>query len=210
MSGGAYLQFVSGIEKASVSTIVELGSRDGIDAVKLQRYFDADKVVAFECNPHAILRCQDYLADKPNIEFVPLAAWHETTTIPFFPVTNGNLGASSAFLVNVDYPYESINQNKTTVDAVRLDEWWAENGNGLPIDLLCMDMQGSEVNALKGAGDLLHGVRYIITECLFKPLYHDAPLLDDIERCLNDYGFKRSTLIAANDWFGDVLFIRNP
>ena len=48
-----------------------------------------------------------------------------------------------------------------------------------------MDLQGAEIEALKGAGDLLHHVKYIITEGCVKPFYKGAPTLTKLLLCWN-------------------------
>ena len=75
-----------------------------------------------------------------------------------------------------------------------------------------MDLQGAEVEALKGAGDLLHKVKYIITEGCVQPFYEGAPHIDDITDILESYGF---SLVAdnmdtwqADELQGDFFFVR--
>jgi len=204
---GAYLLFADEIDNDSISTIVELGSRDGRDAIRLRDRFEA-RVVSFECNPEAVLRCEIKLATQQNIRFVPLGVWNENTSIPFFPVVNGNTGASSAFKANHDYPYESpYRQEQIDVEVVRLEDWWNENER-VDIDLLCMDLQGSELKALQGCGDLLNSVDYIISEIQLKRLYHDTPLFSDLKDFLEPFGFVVQDMVPVNDWFGDALFVR--
>lgn len=204
---GAYPKFFSHIDRSSVKTICELGSRDGLDAIKLQQHFDAD-VVAWECNPLSIPKCRSILEGHERIELVEKAVWSQTKEIKFHPVINGNIGASSAFKANTSYPYEQPYQQTTiTVNAVRLDEWWKANRTK-PIDLLVMDLQGGELEALAGIGDLIDDVQYIITEGQHKRLYHGTPLITDIEAFLKDEGFTLQMGFDVNDWFGDFLFIR--
>tara|TARA_B100001939_G_scaffold128063_3_gene110975 strand:- start:6085 stop:6738 length:654 start_codon:yes stop_codon:yes gene_type:complete len=204
---GAYLLFEKNLDGDSISTIVELGSRDGDDAIRLRDRLDA-RVVSFECNPEAVLRCESKLGPQQNIRFVPLGVWDENTTIPFYPVVNGNTGASSAFTANHDYPYETpYKQEEVEVEVVRLEDWWKENET-VDIDLLCMDLQGSELKALQGAGDLLHSIDYIISEVQTKRLYHDTPLFSDIKDFLEPYGFVVKEMVPVNSWFGDALFVR--
>ena len=209
-SDGAYLAFKDTMNDRDVNVIVELGSRDGKDAIRLRDHFNADLVVSFECNPEAIHRCEKRLRDEEKILFVPLAVWHETKEIPFYPVINGNIGASSAFKASSDYPYEKYEQSEITVQAVRLDEWWQENLPDVEIDLLCMDLQGAEMSAMIGAGDLMNQPRYVITECQFQNIYHDTPVYEDLEKYLHQYGFKGIEIRTSNSWFGDALFDKGP
>ena len=46
----SYYDFLDKIDKSKVHTIFELGSRDLIDAIKLDCNFNDSKVYAFECN----------------------------------------------------------------------------------------------------------------------------------------------------------------
>ena len=158
---GTYSRFLQHINTNEVNTICELGSRDGIDAVHLAEYFDAD-VVAWECNPPAIELCRENIGDNDRVTLVDKACWSHAKTLTFYPVTNGNVGASSAFQFNSDYPHEDLEQSQIEVEALRVDDWWEANRSD-SIDLLAMDLQGAELEALKGMGNLLNDVKYIIT-----------------------------------------------
>jgi hypothetical protein len=117
------------------------------------------------------------------------------------------MGASSAFKADPAYPYETpYAQVEIEVPVVRLEDWWKEFEKDLKIDLLCMDLQGAELRALKGMGDLLHQVDFIITEVQYRPLYFDSPVLDEVREFLLQYQFKGRRVLDNNKWFGDVLF----
>jgi hypothetical protein len=79
-------------------------------------------------------------------------------------------------------------QKKITVEAIRLDSFVIENKIGI-IDLLCMDLQGAEMKALKGLGDKIFSVRFIILEMSFESYYHGEYLFADIDRFLIQKGF---------------------
>lgn len=208
MATGGYAQFFGQMVEGSVNTVLELGSRDALDAIQMADHFDAH-VYAWECNPPAVETCRRNIGDNPNVTLVDLACWSSEETLTFRPVVNGNIGASSAFEANHDYPYEvPYEQKEIEVQAVRVDDWWRENVGDTKIDLLAMDLQGAEMEALKGMGDLIRDVRYIVTEGQYKQLYHDTPLIDDIEDYLMDYDFVLSRAADHNDWFGDFYFVR--
>jgi len=202
---GSYLQFKDLIAEQDVDRILELGSRDGLDAILLRDHFDAE-VASFECNPPQIRVCENRLKFEDRIELIPKAVWHTTGEIPFYPVINGNHGASSAYKADTKYPYENYVQAETMVPCIRLDEWIEETG--FEPDLICMDLQGSEMAALRGMGRKLAGVKYIISEVQFTPLYHNTPTMEDLTKFLDPWNFHEHTTIGTNSWFGDALYVR--
>ncbi|MAG72846.1 hypothetical protein CL620_00900 [archaeon] len=203
---GAYLceAFTRHIDRDGVSTILELGSRNGMDALALADYYDAN-VYAFECRPDAISECEFNTRDDPRISVIGKAVWNEDSQIEFYPVVNGNDGASSCFIANSDYPYERYEQEFITVDAIRLDRWLANCG--VEVDMVCMDLQGAECAAMLGMGDYLSDVKYVISEVQKNPLYKDTPLMGDLESLLAGHQLYFKEYVPVNDWFGDALFV---
>ena len=70
------------------------------------------------------------------------------------------------------------------VDTVRLD-----SVVGGPVDLLKLDVQGAELDVLRGAERLLADVLVIHTEVEFFPLYRQQPLFDEVFAFLRDHSF---------------------
>ena len=69
------------------------------------------------------------------------------------------------------------------------------------------DIQGAELMALQGAGDLIKNVKVINIEVNTKQVYKGCPLIGDIDDYLSKYGFKRIlTKITPQGW-GDALYI---
>jgi len=75
-------------------------------------------------------------------------------------------------------------------------------------DFLNIDIQGAELLALKGFGDLINNIKYIYTEINTNTLYENCALINDIDEYLNSYGFKRvETELTDFEW-GDALYIK--
>jgi len=208
MATGAYLQdvFTRYIDETKVNTILELGSRDALDAVELSDHYNAD-VYSFECNPSAIEICKGTIGDHKRVHLIEKAVWDEEGTISFYPVINGNTGASSCFVAIDDYKYETYEQDEVLVPAIRLEGWFAETG--VSPDLICIDLQGAELRALKGMGEIPASVKYIITEGQTKPIYEGVNLIPEIEDYLEDFGFSIRAECLINPYFGDFLFVRD-
>jgi len=52
-----YEGFTRLIDKRSIHTIIECGSRDGLDTIALEEFFNPDVIYSFECNPESIPVC---------------------------------------------------------------------------------------------------------------------------------------------------------
>lgn len=76
-------------------------------------------------------------------------------------------------------------------------------------DFINLDIQGAELNAIKGLGSRLNNVNWIYTEVNKKRLYKDIYLVADIDKYLSLYGFKRiATYWIPGVGWGDALYIK--
>lgn len=207
-------RFTRHLDPAAVGMIFEIGSRDGHDAVLLQRRFQAP-VYAFECNPYALDECRAFLRDREGIVLIEKAAWNENTTLPFFPVidthrdgrrTLNQLGAASCLRARPDY-IEKYTQTEVTVEAIRLDDFCRDRGIS-GVDFLCMDVQGAAIPVLEGLGGILDTVRYLIIELEHRPIYQDQQLFPEVRSYLSRRGLILVEETFQNDWYSNFLFIR--
>lgn len=93
------------------------------------------------------------------------------------------------------------------VEATRLETCCARLGI-TSIDLLCMDVQGAELRALKGLGGMLQQVRYVITEIEIKPLYYGQSVYPEVHAYLKASGLRQAAEVYRDPWFSDYLYIR--
>lgn len=102
-----------------------------------------------------------------------------------------------------------VEVGKTTVKVVSLDQWCRENKVDW-IDHLKIDTQGSELDILKGALDIIKTVRSIEVEVEFNPMYIGQPLFHDVDKFLRDQGFElwkfsEITHYSRNRQSGDAI-----
>ena len=76
-------------------------------------------------------------------------------------------------------------------------------------DFINLDIQGAELNAVKGLGSRLANINWIYTEVNKKKVYKNIYLVKDIDDYLRSYGFKR----IATYWLpgvggGDALYVK--
>ena len=212
-NGGGYLdEFYTSIinRNSDVKSVLEIGSRDAKDALKLSEYYKCH-VYAFECNPYSLQECKNNIRANPNVTLIPYAVWDKTEMIDFFPIVEVpgvpyNSGASSCFPVSKTGHHKKYVQEKISVEAIRLDNWLDSEGIS-QVDLLCIDAQGATLNVLKGLGDKLSSVKYIITELEHKTIYEGEALKDAADQFLEANGF-RMYVGKMNRFFGDYLYVR--
>ena len=203
-----------------------MGSRDLIDAIKLLDYFNKSKIYAFECNPECLIECNKNMCNlderqKEKLTLVNKAVSLTNGDVKFYPFDlqkYNNMGASS--MLKIDFSCRNKNdpdynrenpQKEITVEGIRLDTFIDDNCIN-KIDLLCIDLQGYELNALKSLGKHLNNVKYIITECSTVSTYINGATFDELNNYLIDYNFKYNCSLNPNlNTSGfteyDVLFI---
>jgi FkbM family methyltransferase len=162
-----------------------------LDALELAKYYKGSTVWAFECNPEAIALCKTNLNGTPAVHLIEKADYNRDGQIDFFATdmersSNKELGASS-LLWHRDNQNEFF-QKKIQVECIRLDTFMRQ-AHIPQIDLLCMDVQGTELQVFEGLGSMLARVKYIITEVVFEHYYSGDVLFKDVVQYLNERGF---------------------
>lgn len=101
-----------------------------------------------------------------------------------------------------EYPDISF-VRREVVKTVRLDEVIFPDE---PIDFVCLDIQGAELEALKGLGKRLSDVAWVYTEVNRVALYKDIPLVRDLDDFLEDQGFSRIVTVWTTHGWGEALY----
>jgi len=95
--------------------------------------------------------------------------------------------------------------SKEEVELHRLDEYNCEECN-----FLNMDVQGYELEVLKGAQKTLKHIDYVYCEVNCKENYENNALIEDIDYFLKEYSMSRiDTFWWLDDGWGDALYIKN-
>lgn len=179
--------------------VLEIGSRDAVDAVALQRRFRA-RVVAFEPVPENIARCRATLAAEParrrrRIDLDTRCLTDADGPVTFHaidPDLYDNPGAGS--LLELDFSNRPDDdpdrgrapvQRRITVEGVRYDR------SGLPAPhSVFMDVQGAELTVLRGFGGLLDAVRNVVLEASSVPTYRGGCDFWQLEEHLASHGLR--------------------
>jgi FkbM family methyltransferase len=119
-----------------------------------------------------------------------------------------NEGQSSSILEPLhhlnQYPYISFNK-KQIVTIKKLDNLMKHI---FGYNFLVMDVQGYELEVLKGSINYLTNIDYIITEVNKKELYKNCAIINDIDNFLLSYNFYRCETDWCGETWGDALYIK--
>ena len=199
----------------------DIGSCDGLDAVKYSRLFKESKVFAFEPlskNFNLISEnIRKYHCD--NIIPVQVAMSDKNGEAEFF-VSSGtpedevensewDYGNKSSSLLAPEktldiHPWLKF-ENKETVKTITLNEFCNENKIDV-IDFIHMDVQGAEIMVLNGADKFMTKIKMIWLEVENVELYKNQPLKNDIEDFMLKYGFTKIK-DTVNHVAGDQLWV---
>lgn len=171
-------------------------------------------LIFFEPVPVTFQKLKDKLEGKAILVNTALG---NTTGKITMNVETANQGQSSSILKPAlhlsQYPHIKF-EDKIEVDITTLDNYMSElyskDGiNEVPkYNMINIDVQGYELEVFKGAEKTLENIDYIFTEVNRDVVYHQCAFVDDLDKYLATFGFKRvETNWAGNTW-GDAFYVK--
>ena len=200
----------------NIKVICEIGARYGDESEKLSSIFKEAQIFSFECNPILVKGCRERLQNIQNVRFFDIGIGEQNTTMPFYHYTENNDGASSLYK-RIDFDDTQKYVGDVTIKT--LPSVLLEN-DVQHVNLLCMDIQGYELNVLRGCGEYLKEIDYIIMEEP-KPVpnenylprgvhskYVGAPTSQEIKAFMNSNNFFEIERIPENMIEDNVMYRR--
>lgn len=181
------------IDLLNIKNICDIGSWHLGQSLEFLEIFPYANIFAFEANPDNYKFCVDRLNSLPpsiqqNIKIYETALSDSNGIIKFYPEISTNAGASSKYkfidgLTEKYFNKTWIQSSGIDVRSQTLDDWMLSNQVD-HIDMIWMDVQGGELDVLKGASECLKNVRCIFTEVGLKPYYEGQSLKREIDALL--------------------------
>jgi FkbM family methyltransferase len=174
-----------------VKVIFDVGAYDGTTSMKYHSYFPEAKCYAFEPFPSSYNMLEKNAKLHKYITPVNTAVGDSSGSATFYinnePMTNSLFAPAKTNTFVDDLTH---NKGKVEVNVITLDEFAAGKNIGA-IDLLKIDVQGNELNVLKGAEQLLNNTRIklIYCEVEFEALYENQPLFHEVCTFLYSKGY---------------------
>ena len=195
-------------------TIIDIGSNKGQFILLMEQIFPNKIVYSFEPIIEMINKQKKFFKYKKNITFHNLALGSSICSKEFLITSRMD---SSSFLKVVSNTNKSKNYSvieKRDIKVSTLDEIFLNEKISHPI-LIKMDVQGYELEVLKGANDLLKKTDYLLLEVSENEMYQNQPTEKIIIEYLKELNFE---IFKANNWLSikntnfkqrDILFYKN-
>jgi FkbM family methyltransferase len=185
--------------------ILEAGAQFGEDTTWMSQLWPRGTIYAFEPSPLSFLELEKVAYQANNIVAIPLALSDKKGSFSFYLAGGASSLLKPQDSFNTDYFHSDLN-NPIIVDSITLNEW-AHQNNVKNIDFMWLDMEGNELNALKGSLDLLPQVKLIYTEVNLQRFWHNCVMYEELTAWLEEQGFVEIWHYIVPHWHGNALFI---
>ena len=195
--------------------IYDVGANRGLTIGRFLDFFPSSRIIAFEPYPPLVLEIKEKYGQHKNVTIDNSGISDTNGHLTFYvnkSVDTSSFLPSQATGLNSDPQVKNVEQ--LTVPVKTLEESFKENRLD-HIHILKLDIQGSELNALKGAEQLLteKKIDLIYTEAYFIQQYVDQPLFPEIAQYLIRHGYQLQDIY--NPVYGkgklawcDAIFVR--
>ena len=179
-------------------TILDVGANVGQFALAAALHFPEAEIYSFEPLTDLFEELQVNTRSKSNIKTFNCALGTHNGRIPFY--RNRYTRLSSSLKIHQKNNHLRYNQNLTSlteVEIVRLDEFPILSYIGSPA-LLKIDVQGMEMDVLKGSTGILPKMDLILCEVALVQLYENQPVFDDIHYFMKNIGYELVAPLYVN------------
>jgi 2-O-methyltransferase len=182
--------------------ILEIGCNSGSHTLWFLEAFANPRIYCFEPDPRAIARFKKKVGPRNNVSLYEIAlsdgdgdgeiTFHQSdgqrdeSELQLLPEGwdfSGSIRKPKDHLK--EYPWVTF-ERSITVKTATLDSWCREH-NIEQIDFIWMDVQGAEMDVIKGARDTLKKTHYLYTEYGTKELYEGQVKLKPLLNNLQDF-----------------------
>lgn len=166
------------------------------------------EMIFIEANPDIFLKLKNNIAKYPDATaFNYCISDKEGVMVDFHVSNNGSQSSSILELGTHKQQHPEVHYvADIPMQTRRLDHIFSQDDLA-DVDFLNMDIQGAEMLALRGMGDLLYSFKWLYLEVNRAEVYEKCAHVNDLDLFLNGFGFKRVETLWVGNW-GDALYIK--
>lgn len=187
----------------NIRGIIQVGANIGQEIPILTKY--AKNIYLFEPLTKAFNTLNENISKYKDINIFKCALG-EKNEVNEINISNTNHSASSSLLkpsLHLEYFPEIEFDSYEKVEIKRFDSIKSE----FIANFLILDVQGYELNVIKGFGEKIDNIDFIYTEVSIEELYEKSVLIQELDEELYKLGFIRAnTKLASNKPQGDALY----
>ena len=183
--------------------VLHVGAHTAEEWVDYQR-FNWTPITWVEAQPELAKELQSRLPRESNHIYIGVV-W-SAPGVPMELKIASSRGSTSLLDFNthsVEHP-DIVVESQLSVTTTTLDELIPPTTK---FQLIVIDIQGAELEALKGFKDRLEIVRWIYCEVNKKELYKNCARVEEIDLFLKQFGFKRKLTRWTIHGWGDALYV---
>lgn len=187
-----------------------MGAHEGEE---LDDYVAAGKtsVLWVEANPNKYNILTDKISSYPDMRLGQFAAASLSGGSAVLNIASNSQSSSLLPFGSHSSSYPHITYVKeVSVDLCSIDDWVEEIGVKTSFfNFVNLDIQGYELNALRGMRRQLRHVDYVYTEVNFSEVYVGCTKISELDKFLAHYGLNRVAVVNAGGGWGDAFYSRN-
>ncbi len=196
---------LASIWKVTPSGVLHVGAHKAEESCDYER-LNWGHVIWVEAQPDLATELKRKLDPQKN-QVINAAIWGESGHVLNFKVSS-NTESSSLLEFGThkdDYPDISMTDSYQVITSTLEDILQKSSA----FDFLNLDIQGVELEALKGLGSHFEKIRWIYTEVNKGEVYKNCAQVSEIDAFLKTKGFKRiATRWVRNQGWGDALYVQ--
>lgn len=193
-----------------ITGVLHIGAHYGEEIDTYLKDEDIRYVTFFEADPdnYKVLKSKiDTISTNKEIFTVQKGLGPFSCEMELFKETE-NMGQSNSVLKpkihTIQYPGIVFNK-KIKIKIEPLDKYEC----GDVFNFINMDVQGFELEVLRGSRQTLKNIKWIMTEVNRDEVYENCCRVEEVDEFLGKYGFiRKETDWAGNTW-GDALYVKN-
>lgn len=190
--------------KKHINGLIHVGANVGQE-VPMYLEITNSNIYLFEPLDSAFEILKDKYGNLQNVKLYNFGLGNKNQEINI-NVTQSNFGSSSSVLKPTGHKKYFPEINFETVESIKIKKY--TDVPDIYANFLLIDVQGYELEVIKGFEDKLKNFKFIITEISRKEIYENGVLIYDLDKYLNSEGFLRiKTSWVSNKPTGDAVYI---
>ena len=195
----------------NIKGIIHIGAHE---VEELNQYVSAGitNVLWVEANPNKQKLIEEKISSFPKMKLGQFAATFVSGGTGKLNISNNGQSSSLLNLGTHAQNYSDIKYiDKQEVPFMTIDDWIYNIGikqSENNYNFINLDIQGYELNALKGMKKQLQQVDYIYSEINTSEVYKKCAMVEEIDQFLLDFNFKRVATRLTDYGWGDALYAK--